>query len=545
MPRFLVVVLLLAPSVPATALAQAPPARLEPTTISVDARLDFQWRAPSWGLLRLKGVQRELNLSDAQKKQIVALDQQSEERMQRARSQYLERELREAAINGIQADQEHAIFESLEPKQRDRLDQIQLQVQGPLAFKRREVQRRLGLSSHQIDQIEAIVAEGVAGLPKNSTVSLDLYATSEPPTADSIRAFVQRLEFQLAKEKARHLALAYRTDLLMRIAKVLSEHQQAELARMRGAPFDVPRLPAGPRAIEVDVAIVANKLGLGGQRADTRFNVKIAHPAYTGVHPRVWIDEAHRNFHTRSGRYKVFGDLVANDGYAVSAGKMPFTVDALKNCDILVIANATSGDASGRPRETKSAFTDAECATLEAWVKAGGSLLLVSDHPPYGTAAAALADRFGVGMSQALTLDHSNCSEGRPGRIIFTREKALLGDHPIARGRNRAEQLNRVMTFAGQSLKGPAGSVPILKLADTAEDMVEGKAVSAAGRCQGLALRHGKGRVVVMGEAAELSAQVIGAGGSPDNMMGMNVPGIDNRQMALNIMHWLSGLLEP
>jgi hypothetical protein len=23
------------------------------------------------------------------------------------------------------------------------------------------------------------------------------------------------------------------------------------------------------------------------------------------------------------------------------------------------------------------------------------------------------------------------------------------------------------------------------------------------------------------------------------------VPGLDNRQMALNIMHWLSGLLEP
>jgi hypothetical protein len=26
--------------------------------------------------------------------------------------------------------------------------------------------------------------------------------------------------------------------------------------------------------------------------------------------------------------------------------------------------------------------------------------------------------------------------------------------------------------------------------------------------------------------------------------MGMNVPGIDNRQMALNIMHWLSGLID-
>ena len=44
-----------------------------------------------------------------------------------------------------------------------------------------------------------------------------------------------------------------------------------------------------------------------------------------------------------------------------------------------------------------------------------------------------------------------------------------------------------------------------------------------------------------MGEAAELSAQVFGV----DEKFGMNVPGIDNRQMALNIMHWLSGLLEP
>jgi hypothetical protein len=43
-----------------------------------------------------------------------------------------------------------------------------------------------------------------------------------------------------------------------------------------------------------------------------------------------------------------------------------------------------------------------------------------------------------------------------------------------------------------------------------------------------------------MGEAAELSAQLIG-----NERFGMNVPGLDNRQMALNIMHWLSGLLEP
>ncbi|HYN25556.1 MAG TPA: hypothetical protein VES69_10995, partial [Pyrinomonadaceae bacterium] len=64
--------------------------------------------------------------------------------------------------------------------------------------------------------------------------------------------------------------------------------------------------------------------------------------------------------------------------------------------------------------------------------------------------------------------------------------------------------------------------------------------VSAAGRAQGIAFKFGKGRVVVLGEAAMLSAQLAGAEKRP---MGMNVPGSDNRQLALNIMHWLSGLL--
>ena len=68
------------------------------------------------------------------------------------------------------------------------------------------------------------------------------------------------------------------------------------------------------------------------------------------------------------------------------------------------------------------------------------------------------------------------------------------------------------------------------------------RTTSAAGRAQGLAFTLGKGRVVVLGEAAELSAQVVGLEGEK---FGMNVPGLDNRQMALNIMHWLSGLLEP
>jgi len=101
-----------------------------------------------------------------------------------------------------------------------------------------------------------------------------------------------------------------------------------------------------------------------------------------------------------------------------------------------------------------------------------------------------------------------------------------------------------VESFTGQSLKGPADSVSILKLADTAKDSADRNtdaSVSAAGRAQALALKFGKGRVVVQGEAAMLSAQISG----PEKFkMGMNVPGNDNKQYALNVMHWLSGLLK-
>ena len=70
-----------------------------------------------------------------------------------------------------------------------------------------------------------------------------------------------------------------------------------------------------------------------------------------------------------------------------------------------------------------------------------------------------------------------------------------------------------MQTFTGTSLKGPAGSVPILKLADTAVETRAGDddtEVSAAGRPRAWPSPFGKGRVVVIGEAAELSAQLIG-----------------------------------
>ena len=65
--------------------------------------------------------------------------------------------------------------------------------------------------------------------------------------------------------------------------------------------------------------------------------------------------------------------------------------------------------------------------------------------------------------------------------------------------------------------------------------------IPVEGWFQGATLLFGSGRVAVFGEAAMFSAQISNSGGK----MGMNAPGAEqNSQFLLNVMHWLSGLLD-
>jgi hypothetical protein len=280
------------------------------------------------------------------------------------------------------------------------------------------------------------------------------------------------------------------------------------------------------------------------QQADPEFNTSVARPAYKKDGPRVMFDEAHHNFHTSVGRYKPFVDLLLNDGYNVVRNRLPFAKSRLSGFKILVIANALGAEEDDDKGADSSAFTEEEIAIVADWVKDGGDLLLIADHAPFGGAAMALSKRFGVNMTAGYTFDPENSVAGSPSQLIFSRENKLLNTHPITEGRGEDERLKLVRSFTGQALKGPDGSIAILKLADSAYDSPRfdsGLSVSVAGWAQAVALKFGKGRVVVQGEAAMLSAQISG----PDKRtMGMNVPGNDNKQYALNLMHWLSGILK-
>jgi hypothetical protein len=181
------------------------------------------------------------------------------------------------------------------------------------------------------------------------------------------------------------------------------------------------------------------------QMADPNFKAAVEHPAYTGEHPRVVIDQAHANFHTADGRYKPFADLLRSDAYVVVAGTGKFEPGA-EGVRVLAIANA----AANATEDNRAAFT-AECDVVRDWVRAGGSLLLIADHTPFGSAAEILAQRFGVDMGKGFVFDLSNSDGGSPTTLVFSRENGLLGDHPITRGRNAEETVKRVISFTGQS----------------------------------------------------------------------------------------------
>ena len=296
------------------------------------------------------------------------------------------------------------------------------------------------------------------------------------------------------------------------------------------------------------------------QDADASFWPRVEAPAFTDRQwPRLVIDEGHANVHTAGGRYRPFKRLMERDGFRVVPSEGRITPEVLRNTDVFVTANALGYTGMAQQllnrvglarvvRLDADAFDADEIALLAAWVTDGGRALIVADHAPAATAARRLAGAFGVDMTAWWAEDPEQSAEGNPATLVFSRDNGLLGDHPILRGRTDAEQINRVMTFTGQALKpGPSGEV-LLRLSPTAREYPfrvsrEQQGRSAAGLAQAVAVNFGKGRVVVMGEAAALTAQRLETPGATPYLMGMNREGTDNQQFVLNVVHWLMGLL--
>lgn len=268
-----------------------------------------------------------------------------------------------------------------------------------------------------------------------------------------------------------------------------------------------------------------------------------------GSGPRVLVDAAHGNFHTIDGRFAPFGELLRADGYRVAGAGEPVTPALLATADVFVIANAVKGGESSEwVLPTPPAFEPEEVAALAAWVHGGGSLLLIADHMPFPGSAANVADAFGVVFLNGYA--KKSATEG--GTLIFTRAGGLA-DHPIVHGRSASEEITALKAFTGQAFRAVVPVAPLLRMPPdwavffphTAGEFTSTTpAESARGLLQGATLHHGQGRVAVFGEAAMFSAQTA-VNGDKIFRMGMNDPdAAQNAQFVLNVLHWLSGLLQ-
>jgi hypothetical protein len=168
------------------------------------------------------------------------------------------------------------------------------------------------------------------------------------------------------------------------------------------------------------------------QVADTIFRPPIENPAYpVGMGPVVLIDEAHSNFHTATGRYLPFAELLRRDGYVVQASAEPFKAEVLETGRVLVISNAMNEKNRDDPNAPPlSAFTAQEIVAVRDWVASGGSLLLIADHPPWSGAAEDLGKAFGVRFCNGIAMNPKD----RGSRLVFRRTDGTLMDHSITKG---------------------------------------------------------------------------------------------------------------
>ncbi len=295
-------------------------------------------------------------------------------------------------------------------------------------------------------------------------------------------------------------------------------------------------------------AAILLDLAACGQGVD--FDARVEKPAFADTGAVLLFDRGHHERHDIDTTYRPFAALARNDGLEVEAVDGPLTAEALARGRILAIVAASADtDTNAAP-----AFSRAEIDALLSWVRGGGSLLLVTDHYPYPNAVEALVNALGLDVAKGMTFDPAHFREGSgdESRLIFSRANRLLAAHPVTEGRDKAEPVGLVETFTGDAFRPRRrGIVPILALAPTAVNRAGTPAVSrqdgdtivrvtfgapvpATGWCQGAALELGKGRVVLLAEAAMITAQEDGG-----RRIGMNAPGNDNRRLLLNILNWL------
>jgi len=286
------------------------------------------------------------------------------------------------------------------------------------------------------------------------------------------------------------------------------------------------------------------------QRADMKTDMSVGIPKFDPANsPIVLFDAGHNNFHGIHTTFEPFATLLKNDGVTIKEHEGLINEIALKNTDLFIIANATASE--DKVSGLKGAFTESEINAVTDWIRNGGSLLLIADHDPFGSAASDLATAMGVGMTNVWTVDtlRLNPEIGRNTWLEYTQENSGLGQHSILQADSPNSAIKRVITFTGQSLSFDSTWISILQLSHSAQNYYTRADAKIASddpstyfvvptQSQLIARKYGDGRIIIAGEAAMFTAQEARVFLKTFHV-GFNYQGYDNKKFVLNIIHWL------
>ena len=285
-------------------------------------------------------------------------------------------------------------------------------------------------------------------------------------------------------------------------------------------------------------------------------------PAYPlGEGPVVVLDVGHNNVDDLEFRV-ILAETLVQDGYVVRQLSTRFDEASLASVDIVISKNplpAYNPDdlnpLSRLPFPTPSALARDEIEFLYNWVSSGGALLLQIEHMPVAGAVEELTSRFNFEISNGFALDERSLHGydleviQAAGRVSFRRSDRSLADHPITNGRTIAERVDFIETSVGAAFRLPPDGESLLTFGPSFvsllpeiwwefNDTTPRQAIG--GWSQAGVARVGSGRIAVLGDSWLLRSALE----EEDAEMGPAYEESQNTQFTLNVVYWLSGILD-
>lgn len=230
--------------------------------------MGYRWSYfPKGVILDRPGVQAEIKLTEKQKSQIRAVEQELERKMAEATQDSrakLEEYKKTKEQRGEQYDleelgllaravddgrlplirqREPLILNVLDRRQLARLQEIQMQLEGPLALSRPEIQEKLNMDPEQIQLISEILGRGKEEFLRVSEISPELASAFRMRLArKDARTTVESKEFKESVDKARTAVLDARRATMREIGKLLTKKQRTNFDKILGEPISPDKL---------------------------------------------------------------------------------------------------------------------------------------------------------------------------------------------------------------------------------------------------------------------------------------------------------------